>query len=146
MPDKKTASYVQSLCMGEIEEEIIIPFPEMAEAEKETLGQVLASVRQLLNGREKEFREWDAQAEMPGAFLEELRQFGLFGLVIPEAHGGHRLRLHRLLAGAAGDRQVRRLGRRHRGRAQLHRHARPAALRHRRAEGHAGCRSWPPER
>ena len=66
MPDKKTASFVQSLCMGEIEEEIIIPFPEMAEGEKETLGQVLASVRQLLSGREKEFREWDEKAEMPG--------------------------------------------------------------------------------
>jgi alkylation response protein AidB-like acyl-CoA dehydrogenase len=88
MPDKKTASYVQSLCMGEIEQEIIVPFPEMDPGEKETLAQVLASVRQLLSGREKEFREWDVKAEMPAAFLEELRQFGLFGLVIPEAHGG----------------------------------------------------------
>jgi acyl-CoA dehydrogenase family protein 9 len=88
MPDKKTASYVQSLCMGEIEQEIIVPFPEMDPGEKETLGQVLASVRQLLSGREKEFRDWDAKAEMPAAFLEELRQFGLFGLVIPEVHGG----------------------------------------------------------
>jgi acyl-CoA dehydrogenase family protein 9 len=88
MPDKKTASYVQSLCMGEIEQEIIVPFPEMDPGEKETLGQVLTSVRQLLSGREKEFRDWDAKAEMPGAFIEELRQFGLFGLVIPEAHGG----------------------------------------------------------
>ena len=88
MPDKKTASYVQSLCMGEIEQEIIIPFPEMDPGEKEVLAQVLASVRQLLSGREKEFREWDVKAEMPAAFLEELRQFGLFGLVIPEAHGG----------------------------------------------------------
>ncbi|MCX5731481.1 MAG: acyl-CoA dehydrogenase family protein, partial [Deltaproteobacteria bacterium] len=88
MPDKKTASYVQSLCMGEIEQEIIVPFPEMDPGEKEVLAQVLASVRQLLSGREKEFREWDVKAEMPAAFLDELRQFGLFGLVIPEAHGG----------------------------------------------------------
>lgn len=88
MPDKKNASYVQSLCMGEIEEEIIVPFPKMEDGEKETLGQVLASVRQLLSGREKEFREWDVKAEMPAPFIEELRQFGLFGLVIPEAHGG----------------------------------------------------------
>ncbi|HQR30780.1 MAG TPA: acyl-CoA dehydrogenase family protein [Anaeromyxobacteraceae bacterium] len=88
MADKKTASFVQSLCMGEIEEEIIVPFPEMAGAEKETLGQVLASVRQLLDGREKEFRAWDVAGEMPSSFVDELRQFGLFGLVIPEAHGG----------------------------------------------------------
>jgi alkylation response protein AidB-like acyl-CoA dehydrogenase len=86
--DKKTASFVQSLCMGEIEEEIIVPFPEIAAGEKETLSQVLASVRQLLTGREKEFKDWDVKGEMPASFVEELRQFGLFGLVIPEASGG----------------------------------------------------------
>ncbi len=86
--DKKTASFVQSLCMGEIEEELLVPFPEMKADEKETLTQVLASVRQLLHGRDKEFRAWDVAGEMPASFLEELKGFGLFGLVIPEAHGG----------------------------------------------------------
>ncbi len=88
MIDKKTASFVQSLCMGEIEDEILVPFPEMKKAEKETLEQVLASVRSLLAPREKEFREWDVRGEMPAAFVEELKSFGLFGLVIPEEHGG----------------------------------------------------------
>ena len=88
MIDKKTASFVQSLCMGVIEEETVVPFPEMKPAEKETLEQVLASVRQLLAPREKDFREWDRRGEMPGEFLEELKSFGLFGLVIPERYGG----------------------------------------------------------
>jgi len=86
--DKKSASFVQSLCMGEIEEEIIIPFPEMRTSEKEMLSQVLASVRQLVNGREKDFREWDRAGEMPLSFVDELKSFGLFGLVIPESYGG----------------------------------------------------------
>jgi acyl-CoA dehydrogenase family protein 9 len=86
--DRKTASFVQSLCMGEIEEEMIVPFPEMRTSEKEMLEQVLASVRQMLSGRDKEFREWDVKAEMPLPFLDELRAFGLFGLVIPESYGG----------------------------------------------------------
>ena len=88
MIDKKTASFVQSLCMGVIEEESIVPFPEMRPAEKEMLEQVLASVRQLLAPREKDFREWDRRGEMPREFLEELKSFGLFGLVIPEQYGG----------------------------------------------------------
>ena len=88
MIDKKTASFVQELCMGVIEEETVVPFPEMKPAEKETLEQVLASVRQLLAPREKDFREWDRRGEMPGEFLEELKSFGLFGLVIPERYGG----------------------------------------------------------
>jgi alkylation response protein AidB-like acyl-CoA dehydrogenase len=86
--DKTTASFVQSLCMGRIEEEIIFPFPEIRSADREVLEQVLASVNQLLGPREKDFREWDRAGEMPTAFLDELKAFGLFGLVIPEAHGG----------------------------------------------------------
>jgi acyl-CoA dehydrogenase family member 9 len=88
MIDKKTASFVQSLCMGEIEEQIIIPYPEMKPAEKELLGQVIASVNQLLSARQRDFREWDVRGEMPKAFIEELKAFGLFGLVIPEVYGG----------------------------------------------------------
>jgi len=88
MIDKKTASFVQALCMGQIEEEVVLPYPEMKQAEKETLEQVIASVNQLLGGRAKDFREWDVRGEMPAAFIEELKSFGLFGLVIPEEHGG----------------------------------------------------------
>ncbi len=33
MIDKKTASFVQSLCMGVIEEESVLPFPAMRPAE-----------------------------------------------------------------------------------------------------------------
>jgi acyl-CoA dehydrogenase family protein 9 len=86
--DKKTASFVQALCMGRIEEEIVVPYPEMKPAEKETLGHVLASVNQLLAPHAKDFREWDVRGEMPREFVEELKAFGLFGLVIPEEHGG----------------------------------------------------------
>jgi alkylation response protein AidB-like acyl-CoA dehydrogenase len=88
MVDKKTASFVQALCMGQIEEEIVVPYPEMKRAEKETLEQVIASVNQLLGPREKDFREWDVRAELPKAFIQELREFGLFGLVVPEEYGG----------------------------------------------------------
>jgi alkylation response protein AidB-like acyl-CoA dehydrogenase len=86
--DKSSDSFVQSLCMGRIEEEIIFPFPAMKEGEREVLHQVLASVNQLLGPRAKDFRDWDVKGELPAAFIEELKAFGLFGLVIPEAHGG----------------------------------------------------------
>jgi alkylation response protein AidB-like acyl-CoA dehydrogenase len=88
MIDKKSASFVQALCMGQIDEEIVVPYPEMKAAEKETLGQVLASVNQLLAPRARDFRQWDERGEMPASFLEELRAFGLFGLVVPEQYGG----------------------------------------------------------
>jgi alkylation response protein AidB-like acyl-CoA dehydrogenase len=86
--DKNTASFMRSLCMGQIEEGIILPFPEVPASEKETLQGVVSSLEQLLGPREADFRKWDRDGEFPPEFIEELKQFGLFGLVIPEEHGG----------------------------------------------------------
>jgi alkylation response protein AidB-like acyl-CoA dehydrogenase len=88
MVDKKTASFMRSLCLGEIEEEILVPFPEPTVAEKETLGAIVATLKSMLSPREKDFAAWDRAGEMPGAFVEELKGAGLFGLVVPERHGG----------------------------------------------------------
>jgi acyl-CoA dehydrogenase family protein 9 len=88
MADKKSTSFMRALCMGEIEEDVLLPFPEVPEKEAETLRQVLASLAQLLGPKEKEFRAWDVAGEMPAAFLDELKQFGLFGMVVPEEFGG----------------------------------------------------------
>jgi alkylation response protein AidB-like acyl-CoA dehydrogenase len=87
-PDKKTASFLRSLCLGEIAEEIVLPYPEPRVAEKETLHAVLQTLKAMLAPREKEFAAWDRAAELPPAFLKELREAGLFGLVVPEVHGG----------------------------------------------------------
>ncbi len=91
MADREVAtlpSFMRALCMGSIEEELIFPYPALQSEERDTLKGVIGSVHELLGPREADFRRWDEAGEMPGEFLEELRQFGLFGLVIPEAHGG----------------------------------------------------------
>jgi acyl-CoA dehydrogenase family protein 9 len=81
-------SFMRALCMGSIEEELIFPYPELRAEEKRTLREVIGAVDSLLGPRAADFRRWDVEAELPQAFLDELRQFGLFGLVIDEAHGG----------------------------------------------------------
>ena len=81
-------SFIRSLCVGTIEQDVIFPFPHMAEGELETLRSVLDAVDSLLNGRDEEFRTWDVEGHMPTEFIEELRQFGLFGLIVPEEQGG----------------------------------------------------------
>ncbi|MDX2436216.1 MAG: acyl-CoA dehydrogenase family protein [Acidobacteriota bacterium] len=81
-------SFMRSLCAGEIEEAILFPFPTLSNDEREILGPVVESVDDLLGGRSEEFRAWDVAGEMAPEFLQELREFGLFGLVIPEADGG----------------------------------------------------------
>src|SRR5687768_8263063 len=79
---------MRSLCMGQIEEDVILPFPSLSESERETLQTVVGSVSQLMESHDKDFRTWDEKAELPPEFLGELKEFGLFGLVIPEQQGG----------------------------------------------------------
>ncbi|HWZ90241.1 MAG TPA: acyl-CoA dehydrogenase family protein, partial [Polyangiaceae bacterium] len=88
MVDRKTVSFMRSLCMGQIEEDVILPFPTIPSAEKETLRGVASSLEQLMKPHEKDFRDWDRHGEFPPEFIEELKSFGLFSFVIPEEHGG----------------------------------------------------------
>ena len=88
MPDKETTSFMRSLCMGQIEQEVLFPFPALTADQKETLHEIAGAVDDLLGPRAEDFRQWDVAGEMPADFIEELRQFGLFGLIIPEAYGG----------------------------------------------------------
>jgi alkylation response protein AidB-like acyl-CoA dehydrogenase len=74
--------------MGRIEQDVICPFPTVSDAEKETLGDIAGALEGLLGPRAEDFRKWDVAGEMPGEFIDELKEFGMFGLVIPEGHGG----------------------------------------------------------
>ena len=88
MSDKSTTSFMRSLCMGQIEQDVLFPFPSLAADQKETLHEISAALEDLLGPRAEDFRKWDVSGEMPAEFIDELKAFGLFGLIIPEAHGG----------------------------------------------------------
>jgi alkylation response protein AidB-like acyl-CoA dehydrogenase len=88
MTYKATTSFMRSLCMGEIEQDAVFPFPTMGADQRDTLHEITAALEDLLGPRATEFRQWDVQGEMPAEFIAELKSFGLFGLIIPEQHGG----------------------------------------------------------
>ena len=88
MPDKLTTSFMRSLCMGEIERDVIFPFPTLGTDEKDTVHEIVGAIDSLLEPLAEEFREWDVAGEMPAEFIDELKDFGMFGLIIPEDHGG----------------------------------------------------------
>jgi len=87
MPDT-SISFMRSLCAGEIEEDVLFPYPTLDDDERDTLTAVVDAVDAVLEGHAEDFRSWDVDGEMPTEFIQELREFGLFGLVIPEAQGG----------------------------------------------------------
>jgi alkylation response protein AidB-like acyl-CoA dehydrogenase len=81
-------SFIRSLCAGDIKEGVLFPYPKMDREEAETLRAVLDAVDSMLAGRDEDFQAWDAAGEMPEEFIDELRSFGLFALIVPEEHGG----------------------------------------------------------
>ncbi len=85
--DEET-SFMRGLCMGVIHDKLVVPFPEISENERETLEGVTASLKALLSAHKEDFVKWDREGAFPPEFIEELKEFGLFSLVIPEEAGG----------------------------------------------------------
>jgi len=79
---------MRSLCMGKIEEDILLPFPKMKAEEREVLVGVIDTINTWLKGHEQDFRKWDRQGDFPPEFIEEMKQMGVFSFIIPEEHGG----------------------------------------------------------
>ncbi len=75
MPDKETTSFMRSLCMGQIEQDVLFPFPALTADQKETLHEIAGAVDDLLSPRAEDFRQWDVAGQMPAEFIEELSQF-----------------------------------------------------------------------
>ena len=85
---KKKISFMRSLCMGIIEQEVILPFPKISSDEKETLKSIFSTIQPWLTQHQASFRKWDREGELPATFIQEMRDMGLFSLVIPEEFGG----------------------------------------------------------
>ena len=56
MSNQETISFMHSLCMGRIEQDVLFPFPALTEDQKETLHGITAAVDDLLSTRDEEFR------------------------------------------------------------------------------------------
>lgn len=81
-------SFVRSLTNGVIAQDVLFPFPTLEGDARETLAMTVDAIDALLKDRGEDFRKWDETGEMPPEFVQELREFGLFGLIVPEQHGG----------------------------------------------------------
>jgi len=81
-------SPAKALFRGEIVRASLWPFPQIGAEQSDTLGMVIESVDRFLADKQDDFPEWDRSGEQPEEFLNELRELGLFGLIIPEQYGG----------------------------------------------------------
>lgn len=81
-------SAAKNLYFGEILEENLFPYPQMRERDRELLGMMTDSIDDFLSPLHADMKRWDKDAHQPAEFIQSLRDMGLFGLIIPEEHGG----------------------------------------------------------
>lgn len=85
---RESASPAKGLFLGELREDLIFPFPKIAEAERETLQMVVDSIDRFMQDRLDDYRAYDVKGEQPQEYLDELKALGLFSLIIPTEYEG----------------------------------------------------------
>ncbi len=81
-------SVAKNLMAGRILEEGLFPYPRLRDKDREVLGMMVDAIDQFLGPKHQDFKRWDRDAEQPAQFIQGLRDLGLFGLIVPEEHGG----------------------------------------------------------
>jgi alkylation response protein AidB-like acyl-CoA dehydrogenase len=81
-------SVAKNLMSGKILEDRLFPYPSLRDKDREVLGMMVDAIDQFLGPKHLDFKRWDRAAEQPAEFIQGLRDLGLFGLIIPEEHGG----------------------------------------------------------
>jgi acyl-CoA dehydrogenase family member 9 len=81
-------SVAKNLMAARILEDRLFPYPALRAKDREVLGMMVDAIDQFLGPKQLDFKRWDREAEQPAEFIQGLRDLGLFGLIIPEEHGG----------------------------------------------------------
>jgi acyl-CoA dehydrogenase family protein 9 len=80
-------SFMKSVFHGVIEHDLVFPFPEMKPDEREAVALMLENVRKFCETR-VDSRAIDRDHAITDEVLAGMKEMGLFGLAIPEEHGG----------------------------------------------------------
>jgi acyl-CoA dehydrogenase family member 9 len=80
-------SFMKALFHGVIAEDLIFPYPEPPEPEREPVRMMLDSVRKFSAAR-VDSAKIDEAHELPPEVLAGLKELGLFGMLVPQDHGG----------------------------------------------------------
>src|SRR5271167_3689326 len=81
-------SVAKNLAAGRILEDQLFPYPGLRHKDQEVLRLMVDAIDQFLSPKHQDFKRWDREALQPAEFIQGLRELGLFGLIIPEEHGG----------------------------------------------------------
>ncbi|HMI82905.1 MAG TPA: acyl-CoA dehydrogenase family protein [Polyangiaceae bacterium] len=80
-------SFMKSLFHGVVAEELIYPFPELSRDERDNTTMILESVRKFIESSVDPVKI-DREQTIPQQVLDGMKELGLFGMIIPQEHGG----------------------------------------------------------
>ena len=80
-------SFTKGVFLGEIREDLVFPFPELAAEERESLRMILDSIRAYAAER-VDSAKFDHDGAFPDGVRQGLHELGVMGLSIPEEYGG----------------------------------------------------------
>lgn len=82
----KRDGFLRNLFMGNVKEDLVFPYPRMSQEEQEDLAMIIDSINKFeKNVDQAEIEKTNSISE---DLLEEMKEMGLFGLVVPEEHDG----------------------------------------------------------
>ena len=76
------------LSIGSVSDNFLTDWKLHSDSEKETLNMIVDTIQKFLSSKEADFKEYDEKGEQPKSYIDELKNLGLFGLIIPEEFGG----------------------------------------------------------
>ncbi len=80
-------SILTEIVQGRLPSQLVATWPEMDQEESEMLEVLLDALDKFLD-KHVDAIAIDREAKIPGEVLDECKELGLFGLIIPEEHGG----------------------------------------------------------
>jgi acyl-CoA dehydrogenase family protein 9 len=80
-------SFMKSLFHGVVAEELIYPYPELSRDERDNTTMILESVRKFIETSVDPVKI-DREQTIPQEVLDGMKELGLFGMIIPQEHGG----------------------------------------------------------
>jgi acyl-CoA dehydrogenase family protein 9 len=86
-PDPETMGHFKSLFWGRFREELVFPYPEVAQEERARCDRLLAELDTYLRYEHPHF-EIDQKQQIPDWVIERLFEMGVMGMIIPSEYGG----------------------------------------------------------
>lgn len=85
--DRRDESFAKNLFAGTVAEQVVFPWPEPSRGEADHVHALVDGIRKAA-GKVVDSEAFDRAEELPAASLEPFKELGLFGALVPKAHGG----------------------------------------------------------